>query len=111
MSIVGIKLIARSKVLNKKEKRKMIALGFCETICNSYKLILKLPFLIFAIPLVLIGAGLEYLGEFLQNISSIFDSPIQKIHNINDITFTQGELRDKLIAEIRGNAYKRAQVK
>ena len=101
MTLIGLKIIKRSKVLTKKEKRKMIALGFCETFCNSYKLILKLPFLIFAIPLILLGAGLEYLGEFLQNVGNIVDTPIQKINDINDIIFTKGEAREKLLAEIK----------
>ena len=109
MTLIGLKIIKRSKVLTKKEKRKMIALGFCETFCNSYKLILKLPFLIFAIPLILLGAGLEYLGEFLQNVVNIVDTPIQKINDINDITFTKSEAREKLLAEIKGERV--AQVK
>lgn len=109
MTLIGLKIIKRSKVLTKKEKRKMIALGFCETFCNSYKLILKLPFLIFAIPLILLGAGLEYLGEFLQNVGDIIDTPIQKINDINDITFTKGEAREKLLTEIKGERV--AQVK
>lgn len=109
MTLIGLKIIKRSKVLTKKEKRKMIALGFCETFCNSYKLILKLPFLIFAIPLILLGVGLEYLGEFLQNVGNIVDTPIQKINDINDITFTKGEAREKLLAEIKGERV--AQVK
>ena len=109
MTLIGLKIIKCSKVLTKKEKRKMIALGFCETFCNSYKLILKLPFLIFAIPLILLGAGLEYLGEFLQNVGDIVDTPIQKINDISDITFTKGEAREKLLAEIKGERV--AQVK
>lgn len=109
MTLIGLKIIKRSKVLTKKEKRKMIALGFCETFCNSYKLILKLPFLIFAIPLILLGAGLEYLGEFLQSVGNIVDTPIQKINDINDITFTKSEAREKLLAEIKGERV--AQVK
>lgn len=109
MTLIGLKIIKRSKVLTKKEKRKMIALGFCETFCNSYKLILKLPFLIFAIPLILLGAGLEYLGEFLQNVGNVVDTPIQKINSISDITFTKGEARERLFAELKGERV--AQVK
>lgn len=100
--ITSLKLIKRSKVLNRKEKIKMIALAFCEGFCNSYKLILKLPFLIFAIPLILIGAGFEYLGEFFQNVGNIVDIPVQKINEMSDITFTKGKAREKLLAEIKG---------
>lgn len=98
-----IKVINKSKVLNKKEKRELISKGIIELIVNVYKPIIKLPFTIIGLTLCIIGCIVGYIEEGIELIEQVFRSIVFWLDDkIPEIKLTKGQARDKMIAEIRG---------
>lgn len=102
-----IKVINKSKVLNKKEKRELISKGIIELIVNVYKPIIKLPFIIIGLTLCTIGCIVSYIGEGIELVEQVFRSIVFWLDDkIPEINLTKGQARDKMIAEIKGKKYR-----
>lgn len=89
-----IKIIKESQTLTEQEKKELIKKAKIENFVNSYKIIIKSPFLI-------IGIIFATLTMIFATISECFDLICIKIDNIKDITFTKGKAREKLLKEIK----------
>jgi len=96
-----IKWIKESEVLTKEEKRKLIKRGKIEYLLNSYKIILKFPFLILGILFATLECLFNYLAEIFDLIEQVFSSICIKIDNLKEINLTKGKAREKLIKEIK----------
>lgn len=94
--IQGIKVIKKSKVLTEKEKSKLIKQALIETVVNSWRDLLCLPFYIVAATVGLIGEGLELLGDGLQTLAGVVGYPISKIQELPYWHFADKELSKKL---------------
>ena len=102
-----IKVINKSKVLNKREKRELISKGIIELIINTYKSIIKLPFTIIGLTLCIIGCIVNYIGEGIELVEQVFRSIVFWLDDkIPEINLTKGQVRDKMIAEIKGEKYR-----
>ena len=101
-----IKLINKSKVLNKQEKRKLIVKGLIETIVNSYKFIIKLPFIILGMLFATIEMVFNYIVEFTDLIEQVFYCIVDWLEDrLPELALTKGQARDKLMEEIKQNKF------
>ena len=100
MVLKTIKMIIKMENIEKGFKFKMISLGILEEIINSYKIILKLPFLLIGIPFCFIGWLSKQIAELCELVTSV-------IHEIPYIKLCKKEDREKMIKAIRErNTYK-----
>ena len=98
--IKGIKLINKLNI-TKEEKRRFIILGTLETFINSYKMILKLPFLLIICIFIIIGTVFEKITELFDVIVIPFDPIINKIDKLKTIELCKKEDKDKLYQKIK----------
>ena len=101
-----IKMIKESQVLTDQEKKDLIRKAKLENFVNSYKIIIKLPFLIIGIIFATLTMIFATISEYFDLIEQVFNSICIKIDNTKDITFTNGEVREKILKEIKEKKYK-----
>lgn len=101
-----IRIIKESQVLTEQEKKDLIRKGKIENFVNSYKIIIKLPFLIIGIIFATLTMIFATISECFDLIEQVFHSICIKIDNTKDITFTKGEARKKILKEIKEKKYK-----
>ena len=94
------KIIEESQVLTEQEKKELIKKAKIENFVNSYKIIIKSPFLIIRIIFATFTMIFATISEVFDLIEQVFHSICIKIDNIKDITFTQGEAREKILKEM-----------
>ena len=101
-----IKLINKSKVLSKQEKRKLIVKGLIETVINAYKFIIKLPFIILGILFATIEMVFSYIVEFTDLIEQVFHCIVDWLEDrLPELALTKGQAKDKLMEEIKQNKF------
>lgn len=101
-----IKLINKSKVLSKQEKRKLIVKGLIETVINAYKFIIKLPFIILGMLFATIEMVFSYIVELADLIEQVFHCIVDWLEDrLPELTLTKGQARDKLMEEIKQNKF------
>lgn len=101
-----IKMIKESQVLTEQEKKELIRKGKIENFVNSYKIIIKLPFLILGLTFVVLEYLFSHITEFFDLIEQVFHSICIKIDNFKEFNITNGEIREKLLKEIKEKKYK-----
>lgn len=102
-----LKLIKKSKVLTKKEKRELIIKGIIEEIVNFYKTIIKLPFMVIGLIFCFLGCIFGYIVEGIELIEQVFRSiTIWLEDKVPELCLTKNQAREKLLAEIRNNTFK-----
>ena len=102
MYLQVFKKIIKSKTLTKKEKNELIIKGLTENLVNSYKFILKIPFLVIGLPFVGLGALLTKLGELCFFIQTPCENICTKIEdNLPDFVITKNKAREKILKEIK----------
>lgn len=104
MFINGLKLIRKSQVLSKEEKRKLFTFGLLEVIINSYVNIIQLPFKLIGYILIviqhifeLIANGLELFISVLEQLCIMLDTRLPQVN------LTRGKTREKVLKEIKDN--------
>lgn len=104
MFINGLKLIRKSQVLSKEEKRKLFTFGLLEVIINSYVNIIQLPFKLIGYILIvtqhifeLIANGLELFISVLEQLCIMLDTRLPQVN------LTRGKARKKVLKEIKDN--------
>ena len=104
MFINGLKLIKKSQVLTKEEKRKLFTFGLLEVIINSYVNIIQLPFKLIGYILIviqhifeLIANGLELFISVLEQLCIMLDTRLPQVN------LTRGKAREKVLKEIKDN--------
>lgn len=104
MFINGLKLIRKSQVLSKEEKRKLFTFGLLEVIINSYVNIIQLPFKLIGYILIviqhifeLIANGLELFISVLEQLCIMLDTRLPQVN------LTRGKAREKILKEIKDN--------
>lgn len=102
MFINGLKLIRKSQVLSKEEKRKLFTFGLLEVIINSYVNIIQLPFKLISYILIviqhifeLIANGLELFISVLEQLCIMLDTRLPQVN------LTRGKAREKVLKEIK----------
>lgn len=101
-----IKMIKESQVLTEQEKKELIRKGKIENFVNSYKIIIKLPFLILGLTFVTLECLFGHITEFFDLIEQVFSSICIKIDNFKEFNITNGEIREKVLKEIKEKKYK-----
>ena len=91
-----IKKISKTD-LTRKEKIRIIGLGLLETIVNSYKLILKLPFFLIGWLFVVLSILFEFMYNLFEIIATICQQIVLKIDMKKDIQFVPKTDRKKII--------------
>lgn len=104
MFINGLKLIKKSQVLSKEEKRKLFTFGLLEVIINSYVNIIQLPFKLIGYILIVI----QHIFELIANGLELFISVIEQLCIMLDtrlpqVNLTRGKAREKILKEIKDN--------
>ena len=104
MFINGLKLIRKSQVLSKEEKRKLFTFGLLEVIINSYVNIIQLPFKLIGYILIVI----QHIFELIANGLELFISIIEQLCIMLDtrlpqVNLTRGKAREKILKEIKDN--------
>lgn len=104
MFINGLKLIRKSQVLSKEEKRKLFTFGLLEVIINSYVNIIQLPFKLIGYILIVI----QHIFELIANGLELFISVIEQLCIMLDtrlpqVNLTRGKAREKILKEIKDN--------
>lgn len=104
MFINGLKLIKKSQVLSKEEKRKLFTFGLLEVIINSYVNIIQLPFKLIGYILIII----QHIFELIANGLELFISVIEQLCIMLDtrlpqVNLTRGKAREKILKEIKDN--------
>lgn len=104
MFINGLKLIRKSQVLSKEEKRKLFAFGLLEVIINSYVNIIQLPFKLVSYILIII----QHIFELIANGLELFISVLEQLCIMLDtrlpqVNLTRGKAREKVLKEIKDN--------
>lgn len=104
MFINGLKLIRKSQVLSKEEKRKLFTFGLLEVIINSYVNIIQLPFKLIGYILIVI----QHIFELIANGLELFISVLEQLCIMLDIrlpqvNLTRGKAREKILKEIKDN--------
>lgn len=104
MFINGLKLIRKSQVLSKEEKRKLFTFGLLEVIINSYVNIIQLPFKLIGYILIviqhifeLIANGLELFISVLEQLCIMLDTKLPQVN------LTRGKAKEKILKEIKDN--------
>lgn len=101
-----IKIIKESQVLTEQEKKELIRKAKIENFVNSYKMIIKSPFLLITIIFATLTMIFATISKYFDLIEQVFNSICLKIDNTKDITFTNGETREKILKEIKEKKYK-----
>ena len=96
-----IKIIKESQVLTKQEKKNLIRKAKIENFVNSYKIIIKLPFLIIGIIFATLTMIFTTISKCFDLVEQVFHSICIKIDDTKDITFTNEEVREKILKEIK----------
>lgn len=104
MFINGLKLIRKSQVLSKEEKRKLFTFGLLEVIINSYVNIIQLPFKLIGYILIII----QHIFELIANGLELFISVLEQLCIMLDtrlpqVNLTRGKAREKVLKEIKDN--------
>ena len=104
MFINGLKLIRKSQVLSKEEKRKLFTFGLLEVIINSYVNIIQLPFKLIGYILIII----QHIFELITNGLELFISILEQLCIMLDtrlpqVILTRGKAREKVLKEIKDN--------
>lgn len=104
MFINGLKLIRKSQVLSKEEKRKLFVFGLLEVIINSYVNIIQLPFKLVSYILIII----QHIFELITNGLELFISVLEQLCIMLDtrlpqVNLTRGKAREKVLKEIKDN--------
>lgn len=104
MFINGLKLIRKSQVLSKEEKRKLFTFGLLEVIINSYVDIIQLPFKLIGYILIII----QHIFELITNGLELFISVLGQLCIMLDtklpqVNLTRGKAREKVLKEIKDN--------
>lgn len=104
MFINGLKLIRKSQVLSKEEKRKLFTFGLLEVIINSYVNIIQLPFKLIGYILIVI----QHIFELIANGLELFISIIEQLCimldiRLSQVNLTRGKAREKILKEIKDN--------
>ena len=102
MFINGLKLIRKSQVLSKEEKRKLFTFGLLEVIINSYVNIIQLPFKLIGYILIII----QHIFELITNGLKLFISVLEQLCIMLDtrlpqVNLTRGKAREKILKEIK----------
>lgn len=102
MFINGLKLIRKSQVLSKEEKRKLFTFGLLEVIINSYVNIIQLPFKLIGYILIII----QHIFELITNGLELFISVLEQLCIMLDtrlpqVNLTRGKAREKVLKEIK----------
>ena len=101
-----IKLIKRSNVLTKQEKKELIIKGLLESIVNSYKLILIAPFVLLRILFLILENLFNYITEFIGVIEAVFYELTNLLdRKLPELSLTKGKARDRIIQEIKNKKY------
>ena len=101
-----IKMIRESQVLTEQEKKELIRKGKIENFVNSYKIIIKLPFLILGLTFVVLECLFSHVTAFFDVIEQVFHSICIKIDNFKEFNITNGEIKEKILKEIKEKKYK-----
>lgn len=104
MFINGLKLIRKSQVLSKEEKRKLFTFGLLEVIINSYVDIIQLPFKLIGYILIII----QHIFELITNGLELFISVLGQLCIMLDtklpqVNLTRRKAREKVLKEIKDN--------
>lgn len=102
MFINGLKLIRKSQVLSKEEKRKLFTFGLLEVIINSYVNIIQSPFKLISYILIII----QHIFELIVNGLELFISVLEQLCIMLDtrlpqVNLTRGKAREKVLKEIK----------
>lgn len=102
MFINSLKLIRKSQVLSKEEKRKLFTFGLLEVIINSYVNIIQLPFKLIGYILIII----QHIFELITNGLELFISVLEQLCIMLDtrlpqVNLTRGKAREKVLKEIK----------
>lgn len=101
-----IKLIKRSNILTKQEKKELIVKGLLESIVNSYKLILIVPFALLRILFLILENLFNYITEFIGVIEAVFYELTNLLdRKLPELSLTKGKARDRIIQEIKNKKY------
>ena len=101
-----IKLIKRSNVLTNQEKKELIIKGLLESIVNSYKLILIVPFALLRILFLILENLFNYITEFIGIIETVFYELVNLLdRKLPELNLTKGKARDRMIQEIKNKKY------
>ena len=101
-----IKLIKRSNILTKQEKKELIVKGLLESIVNSYKLILIVPFALLRILFLILENLFNYITEFIGVIEAVFYELTNLLdRKLPELSLTKGKARDRVIQEIKNKKY------
>ena len=96
-----IEIIKNSEVLTNEEKRELIVKAKIENFINSYKLIVKTPFLLLKYLFIAFEFVFEHISILFGIITEIFNSICIKIDTSKDFTLTEGQAREKILEEIK----------
>ena len=104
MFINGLKLIRKSQVLSKEEKRKLFTFGLLEVIINSYVNIIQLPFKLIGYILIII----QHIFELITNGLELFINVLEQLCIMLDtkhpqVNLTRGKAKEKILKEIKDN--------
>ena len=101
-----IKIIKRSNVLTSQEKKELIIKGLLESIVNSYKLILIVPFTLLRILFLILENLFNYITEFIGIIETVFYELVNLLdRKLPELNLTKGKARDRMIQEIKNKKY------
>lgn len=101
-----IKMIKRSNILTKQEKKELIIKGLLESIVNSYKLILIVPFALLRILFLILENLFNYITEFIGIIEAVFNELTNLLdRKLPELSLTKGNARDRMIQEIKDKKY------
>ena len=98
-----IKIVRRLKSLTKKEKRRILVKAAVEQIVNSYKTLIKLPFVVIGLLFCTLEMIFGVLEEVFSFLDGIFREICCKIENkLPDFVITKDdEVRVKILKEIK----------
>ena len=101
-----IKMIKRSNVLTSQEKKELIIKGLLESIVNSYKLILIVPFALLKILFLMLENLFNYITEFIGIIKTVFYELVNLLdRKLPELSLTKGKARDRMVQEIKNKKY------
>ena len=96
----AIKMIKRSNILTKQEKKELIVKGLLESVINSYKLFLIAPFTLLRILFSVLENLFNYITEFIGIIETVFYELTNLLdRKLPELSLTKGKARDRMIQE------------
>ena len=102
----AIKMIKRSNILTKQEKKELIIKGLLESIVNSYKLFLIAPFALLRILFLVLENLFNYITEFIGIIETVFYELTNLLdRKLPELSLTKGKTRNRIIQEIKNKKY------